>query len=184
MVWLRFAEPPEVIAKLSKSDGSVLDELLELVSAGFVSECFGTYILRIEFRNLLTNRALNTWKTEKLESALQFLVDVFREEADDPEQINPRAIAPTSKEACIAWSTGSRMDAAYPRFNPFIYSLENDLPLVKFGLDDKWAPDQTSKAMGLIVSYNTLRWARVIVILWGWFQATVLVAAIGSRFKS
>jgi hypothetical protein len=52
-------------------------------------------------------------------------------------------MAPTSKEAYVAWSTGSRMDAAYPRFNPFIYSLENDLPLVKFGLDDKWAPDQT-----------------------------------------
>jgi len=76
------------------------------------------------------------------------------------------------------------MDAAYPRFNPFIYSLENDLPLVKFGLDDKWAPDQTYRPKGLIVSYNNLRWARVILIVWGWFQATVLAAAIGSRFKN
>ena len=94
------------------------------------------------------------------------------------------AIAPTSKEAYVAWSTGSRMDAAYPRFNPFIYSLENDLPLVKFGIDDKWAPDQDYKPKGLIFSYNTLSWARVIIIFWGWFQATVLAAAIGSRFKN
>jgi sRNA-binding regulator protein Hfq len=94
------------------------------------------------------------------------------------------AMAPTSKEAYLAWSTGSGMDAAYPRFNPFIYSLENDLPLVKFGLDDKWAPDQTYKPKDAIVSYDTLQWARVILILLGWLQATVLAAAIGSRFKS
>jgi hypothetical protein len=93
------------------------------------------------------------------------------------------AMAPTSKEAYLAWSTGSRMETAYPRFNPFIYSLENDLPLVKFGLDDKWAPDQTYKPKDVVVSYDTLRWARVLLILCGWFQATVLAAAIGSRFK-
>jgi hypothetical protein len=94
------------------------------------------------------------------------------------------AMAPTSKEAYVAWSTGSRMDAAYPRFNPFIYALENDLPLVKFGLDDKWAPDQTYNPKDLVVSYSNLRWARVVLIFWGWFQATVLAAAIGSRFKN
>jgi sRNA-binding regulator protein Hfq len=93
------------------------------------------------------------------------------------------AIAPTSREAYLAWSTGSRMDAAYPRFNPLIYSLENDLPLVKFGLDDKWAPDPTYRPRDRVVSYNTLRWARVLLILCGWLQATVLAAAIGSRFK-
>ena len=94
------------------------------------------------------------------------------------------AIAPTSKEAYVAWSTGAQMNAAYPRFNPFIYTIENDLPLVKFGLDDKWAPDQTYKPTSPIVSYQTLRWARVVLILSGWFQATVLAAAIGSKFKN
>jgi hypothetical protein len=94
------------------------------------------------------------------------------------------AMVPTSKEAYLAWSTGSRMDAAYPQFNPLIYSLENDLPLVKFGLDDKWAPDQTYKPKDRVVSYGTLRWARVLLILCGWLQATVLAAAIGSRFKN
>jgi hypothetical protein len=93
-------------------------------------------------------------------------------------------MAPTSKEAYIAWSTGSRMDTAYPKFDPLIYSLENDLPLVKFGLDDKWAPDETYKPKDPVVSYDTLRWARVLLILCGWFQATVLAAAIGSRFKT
>jgi hypothetical protein len=94
------------------------------------------------------------------------------------------AMAPTSKEAYQAWAMGSRMDAAYPRFNSLIYSLENDLPLVKFGLDDKWAPDQTYTPKDPVVSYGILRWARVLLILCGWLQATVLAAAIGSRFKS
>ena len=76
------------------------------------------------------------------------------------------------------------MDTAYPKFDPLIYSLENDLPLVKFGLDDKWAPDETYKPKDPVVSYDTLRWARVLLILCGWFQATVLAAAIGSRFKT
>jgi hypothetical protein len=92
------------------------------------------------------------------------------------------AMAPTSKDAYAAWSSGSRMDSAYPRFNPFIYSLENGLPLVKFGLDDKWAPDPSYKCRA--VSYDTLRWARVLLILLGWLQATLLAAAIASRFKS
>jgi hypothetical protein len=93
------------------------------------------------------------------------------------------AMAPTDKEAYSAWSTGSRMSVAYPKFNPFVYSLENDLPLVKFGIDDKWAPDQTYMPKDPVLSYETLRWARVLLILCGWFQATVLAAAIGSRFK-
>ena len=94
------------------------------------------------------------------------------------------AMAPSDKEAYFAWSTGSRMSVAYPQFNPFVYSLENDLPLVKFGIDDKWAPDQTYRPKDPVVSYETLRWARVLLILCGWFQATVLAAAIGSRFKT
>lgn len=94
------------------------------------------------------------------------------------------AMAPTNKEAYLAWSTGSRMDAAYPQFNPVIYSLENDLPLVKFGLDDKWAPDKTYRPKDIVVSYRTLLWVRVLLILWGWLQATVLAAAVGSRFKN
>jgi len=94
------------------------------------------------------------------------------------------AMAPTNKEAYLAWSTGAPLNTVYPRFNPFLYSLENDLPLVKFGLDDKWAPDQTYKPKDWVVSYTTLRWARVFLILFGWLQATVLAAAIGSRFKN
>jgi hypothetical protein len=94
------------------------------------------------------------------------------------------AMAPTNKDAFVAWSTGSRLDASYPKFNPFIYSLENDLPLLKLGFDDKWAPDQNYRAKDPVISYAILRWARVVLVLFGWFQATVLAAAVASRFKN
>jgi hypothetical protein len=94
------------------------------------------------------------------------------------------AMAPTNKDAYVAWSKGSSLAASYPRFNPLVYSLENDLPLLKLGFDDKWAPDQNYQAKNPIISYGTLRWARVLIVLLGWFQATVLAAAIGLRFKN
>jgi SIR2-like domain len=124
MLWLRFAEPPEVIAKLSKTDRPVIDELSELVAAGFVSESFGTYILRLEFRNLLTRHLLNTWSTQDLESSLRHLIDVFKEEAEDPEQLNSRHYLLEVENACFAsaadfgttlWQTGVRTLATMTR---------------------------------------------------------------------
>ena len=94
------------------------------------------------------------------------------------------AMAPTNKDAYVAWSKGTPLAASYPRFNPLVYSLENDLPLLKLGFDDKWAPDQNYHAKDRIISCETLRGARVLVVLLGWFQATVLAAAIGLRFKN
>jgi hypothetical protein len=78
------------------------------------------------------------------------------------------AIAPTSKEAYIAWSKGIPYEVAYPRFNPIIYSLENDLPLVKLGQDDKWAPDPSHQPTDWITSYTFLSGFRWLLILAGW----------------
>jgi tetratricopeptide (TPR) repeat protein len=106
MLWLRFAEPAEVIAKLSKHDGHVFDQLSALISAGFVSECYGTFILRVEFRSLLTPHLLNTWTTRHLESSLQSFIDVLKEEAEDPEQINSRHYLLELENACFASTAG------------------------------------------------------------------------------
>jgi SIR2-like domain len=106
MLWLRFAEPPEVIAKLSKQDAPVLDELSNLISAGFVSECFGTYVLRVEFRSLLTHYVLNTWTTQRLVTSVQSFIDVLNEEADDPEQIYPRHYLLELENACFTSTAG------------------------------------------------------------------------------
>ena len=55
---------------------------------------------------------------------------------------------PTSEDVYSAWATGKPFPIAYPRFNPIVYTLESELPLVKFGTDEKWAPDPNLIAKG------------------------------------
>jgi hypothetical protein len=94
------------------------------------------------------------------------------------------ALAPTEAEAYKAFTHGKPMPAAYPQLNPFVYTVDNALPLAKLGQDDKWAPDHRYPSTNLLTSYWFLMWARWILLIWGWFQAAVLGAAIVSRFKS
>lgn len=104
-------------------------------------------------------------------------------------------IAPRDKDSYAAWVKGQPYPAAFPTFNPVIYSLENELPLVKFGQDDKWAPDPAHKPVQLgtscllhwtsaFNSYSFLTFVRWLSIVLGWVQATVLAGALGNRFKS
>jgi hypothetical protein len=105
------------------------------------------------------------------------------------------AIAPREKDSYNAWAKGQPFSVAYPRFNPLIYSLENELPLVKLGQDDKWTPDPSHHPVSfgngsmlrwtwIFDSYGLLAWVRWITIVLGWAQATVLAAALANRFRS
>jgi hypothetical protein len=104
-------------------------------------------------------------------------------------------IAPKEKDAYAAWAKGEPYPNAYPLFDPVIYTLENELPLVKLGEDDKWGPDskRTCKkepatnnsicCSSISASYVFLTWSRWLLILLGWMQATVLAAAVRGHFK-
>ncbi len=94
------------------------------------------------------------------------------------------AMAPTDKDAYFAWQQGHTFATPLPPFDPIFYSLENGLPLVKFGQDDKWTPDPNHKATSWFTSYTFLAGFRRFLILAGWTQATILASAIGSRFKN
>ena len=82
----------------------------------------------------------------------------------------------------------------YTSFQPFIYTLENAVPLVKLGMDERWMPDLQHQPqpwchigwLGWLKwfnSYGFLVWSRWLLILSGWFQATVLAAALADRFR-
>ena len=83
----------------------------------------------------------------------------------------------------------------YPPFHPFVYTLENALPLVKLGMDDKWVPDPRHHPQPWFPGLRWLDWlevfncyrflavTRVVLILVGWVQATVLAAALADRFQ-
>ncbi|MGF7181448.1 hypothetical protein [Tunturiibacter psychrotolerans] len=84
----------------------------------------------------------------------------------------------------------------YPPFQPFIYTLENAVPLVKLGVDDKWTPDPAHAGTASFPQNSWVNWlgwfnyywflaaSRWVIILLGWFQAAVLGAALTNRFKS
>ncbi len=117
------------------------------------------------------------------------------------------AMAPTEKEAYAEFHTTGRPPAHYPPFNALIYSLENCVPLVKLGQDDRWQPDPNPQnrvartAPGLsfrkrlvnlrllrlparVTSPAALRWMRRIMIGLGWLLATFFVAAVTGIVKS
>ena len=93
-------------------------------------------------------------------------------------------MAPTGTEAHSNWVKTAMVPDSYPEFQPFVYALENSLPLVKFGVEDKWAPDHGHHSRHLLESYRTLVWVKDSLIIFGWFEASILAAALARRFKS
>jgi hypothetical protein len=105
------------------------------------------------------------------------------------------AMIPTARDRDGQPLAGTALNR-YPRFNPFIYTLENAVPLVKLGVDDKWTPDPAHGGKAWFPQYAWLNWlgwfnsyaflsaSRWVIILFGWFQAAVLGAALTNRFKS
>ncbi|MGA3373678.1 MAG: hypothetical protein ABSC48_18170 [Terracidiphilus sp.] len=81
----------------------------------------------------------------------------------------------------------------YPHFQPFVYTLENAVPLIKFGMDEKWAPDPRPELCQpwfpgwpwryFLSTYAVLSFTRWMLIVWGWAQATILAASLVDRFK-
>lgn len=99
-------------------------------------------------------------------------------------------ITPTDKDAYQSVASKSALPANYPRFQPFIFSLENTFPLVKLGQADKWQADPEPQAATRPVG-NV--WRRLLAytassvfirrfiwtqILLGWLLATLFLAAI------
>jgi len=115
------------------------------------------------------------------------------------------AMAPTEKDAYEEFSKGET-PKRYQPFNPLIYSVENCIPLVKLGQDDRWQPDPhptrhappiaagrvlrfLNRVLDLVVpgwavSPVALRWFRWIMIGLGWLLATFFVAGLTGIIKT
>jgi hypothetical protein len=91
------------------------------------------------------------------------------------------AIAPTDRTVYLEWAGGQPFQSAYPKFQPLIYTIENAVPIVKLGQDDKWGPDPNYRPISCYWFLSSSRW---FLIAAGWFQATLLAAAINQRFRS
>lgn len=107
-------------------------------------------------------------------------------------QIQPNAIQIDEKTREV---TTKPVSVHYPTFQPFAYALENAVPLVKLGVDEKWVPDpkhlpqawfpQIGWLDGLkwFNSYWFLMISRWGLIVLGWVQATILAVSVTDRFR-
>lgn len=104
-------------------------------------------------------------------------------------EVQPNALLPMPS------GESRNLSVHYPLSSPFLYTVENAVPLVKLGMDEKWMPDPKHKSqpwfpqfrwldwMGWFNSYWFLVVSRVLLIFLGWFQAGVLGAVLLRRFK-
>jgi hypothetical protein len=114
------------------------------------------------------------------------------------------AMAPTDKDAYDEFRKG-QSPVPYQPFNPLIYSVENCIPLVRLGQDERWQPDPDPQRLArpvaggrfwrvvdLVLDFLVpdwavtpvaLRWFRWIMIGLGWLLATFFVAGLTGVIK-
>ena len=102
-----------------------------------------------------------------------------------------QAMAPTDSTAFDRFKHKQPMEGYVP-FHPVVYTLENVLPVVKFGQDSAWAPNPEAvkrprtgwKRWLPGIDYRSLVCLRWTLIMLGWALALILAGAIAARFKS
>lgn len=83
-----------------------------------------------------------------------------------------------------------KIKAGHPVFNPFIYSLETFVPLVKLGMGDYWLPRANRKGWISVgnkkvrVSGSVVRCYLWLHILAGWVLTTLWVASLAGLVKT
>jgi hypothetical protein len=115
------------------------------------------------------------------------------------------AMVPTEQGACETFHGEGVPPSCYTPFNPFIYSLENCLPVIKLGQDERWQPDPNPKTRvapvsagkcgravnwlfdlvpGFLVTPTWLRFFRWVMIIVGWVLAIYFVDALTGVIKT
>lgn len=84
----------------------------------------------------------------------------------------------TTYKEFVASNTEPRVPPHYPSFSPLFYSLENSLPVVKFGQGEKWHPGVSKPSTSFATSPSFVTWFLRIQILLGWLFATLFVAGV------
>lgn len=170
------------LAKLFKEKGQDGDARWVLLSFRLRQAIAGSW-LRLPHRVL---SALLSW--EPLLVLLFFIAFLVWGHQVYQRAWDQRLIRPTAADA-FTEGAGRKSSAqagqyayGYPVFSPWIYALENELPLVKFGMDEKWAPDPNLVAGGRGKEYFSLARFRWFLILAGWVQGIALTFGINRRF--
>jgi hypothetical protein len=96
------------------------------------------------------------------------------------------AMVPREETAYAQFKAHGVPPAHYEPLAPFVYSLENSLPLVKLGQTDRWEPDPAPESRqpasegssSLLASSKFLFAFQRLQVLLGWILATLFVAGV------
>jgi hypothetical protein len=91
-----------------------------------------------------------------------------------------RTITPTEPAAYDCFVRNGEPPPHYPPFNPFVYSLENFLPVVDLHQGTYWRPNPRHGSGGRMraLSGSVLRWYLWVHILAGWIITPLLAAGL------
>jgi len=104
-------------------------------------------------------------------------------------------IIPTNKDAYESFVANKKLPGYYESFHALLYSMETSFPLVKFGVQDKWAlgPNEqrsncqpagwASRFLLRIRSPRFVRWFRWVQICLGWILATLFVGGVSGLIR-
>ena len=105
-----------------------------------------------------------------------------------------RLVTPTEEAAYARFVTTGHAPPHYPLFNPFIYSLENFLPVVVLYQDQYWRPNARHSVRGKVrgaderidadaIPSRLLRWYLWVHILAGWIITPLLFAGLSGLVR-
>jgi sRNA-binding regulator protein Hfq len=96
--------------------------------------------------------------------------------------VNARAsgtMVPRDEKAYALFKSTGSVPAYFEPLSPFVYSLENCLPLVKLGQIDRWQPDSApSQQSSFFTSPRFLFGFQRLQVILGWILATLFVAGV------
>lgn len=92
------------------------------------------------------------------------------------------AMTPVGREAYAFFQQRRGPPHYYQPFNSIEYSLENSVPVLRLGQDDKWAPVPAPRAATRVPWWLTwpalLRLFRCVQIMGGWVLVTLFLAGV------
>jgi hypothetical protein len=93
-----------------------------------------------------------------------------------------RIITPTEADAYGKFAETGSAPGHYPRFNAFVYSLENFLPVVDLHQGEYWRPNPGLRDSGTIPA-SLLHWYLWLHILAGWTLTPLLFAGLSGLIR-
>jgi hypothetical protein len=105
---------------------------------------------------------------------------------------NSKIVTPTEEKAFVVYAEKNGKgdhSERYPVFNPFIYSVETFVPLLKLGISQYWMPNASSGLpvnLGIVVlpTGSLLRWYLWFHIIAGWVLSALWVGGITGLVKT